>query len=44
MVELGPDNALAKQFNGKTPEARAAEMIDGSKPPMLNSKTVGYGW
>ena len=33
MVELlGPDNALAKQvLNGKTPEARAAEMIDGSK-------------
>jgi hypothetical protein len=33
MVELlGPDNALVKQvLAGKTPEARAAEMIDGSK-------------
>ncbi|HEY6804355.1 MAG TPA: S46 family peptidase [Pyrinomonadaceae bacterium] len=33
MVELlGPENALVKQvLNGKTPEARAAEMIDGTK-------------
>jgi hypothetical protein len=33
MVELlGPDNALAKQvLDGKTPEARAAEMIAGTK-------------
>src|SRR5688572_16067304 len=33
MVELlGPDNALAKQvLNGKTPEARAAELIDGTR-------------
>jgi hypothetical protein len=33
MVELlGADNALVKQvLNGKTPEARAAEMIDGTK-------------
>ena len=33
MVELlGADNALAKQImNGKTPEARAAELIDGTK-------------
>ena len=33
MVELlGADNALVKQImNGKTPEARAAELIDGTK-------------
>ena len=33
MIELlGADNALAKQImNGKTPEARAAELIDGTK-------------
>ena len=33
MVELlGPDNALVKKvLDGKTPEARAAEMIDGTK-------------
>src|SRR5687767_3173571 len=33
MVELlGPDNALAKQvLNGKTPEARANELIEGTK-------------
>jgi hypothetical protein len=33
MIELlGADNALAKQImNGKTPEARAAELIEGSK-------------
>ena len=33
MVELlGADNALVKQvLNGKTPEARAAELIDGTK-------------
>jgi hypothetical protein len=33
MIELlGADNALAKQImDGKTPEARAAELIDGSK-------------
>lgn len=33
MVELlGADNALAKQImNGKTPEARAAELIEGTK-------------
>ncbi len=33
MVELlGPDNALAKQvLNGKTPEARAKELVEGSK-------------
>src|SRR5262249_20830382 len=33
MVELlGPDNALVKQImDGKTPEARAGELIDGTK-------------
>src|SRR5699024_2597680 len=33
MIELlGADHALVKQIlNGKTPEARAAELIDGSK-------------
>jgi hypothetical protein len=33
MIELlGADNALVKQImNGKTPEARAAELIDGTR-------------
>jgi hypothetical protein len=38
MVELlGSDNALVKQvLNGKTPEVRAAEMIDGTKLADVN--------